>query len=462
MHSNQRQTLFTIFAIFFIVLLPFIIILSLGYGIDIKKGSVSNNLTVKIQTFPRNADIIIGDTKFQTPSELSIEAGKQVTLTIQKENYFSENFELISIPNQNSTARIEGLWLLPKEPEASFAIDDILNILDKNYLLLEKNGNYGIANYTFAGIRNEFVKIDNPDKVTVKKGTWQVLLQNIFWEQDQNIILHQKNNSQWEFINLKVFPQDFVSVVSLNKNQVLLLDSESNLWYLNLDTKIITFLETRIQGLAFTESPDMVWVLQNDTIFRFDRGGIDPLNINFTQNQFSSSKSIYNASRLVDSKNLNNFVTKNLFLGLVFKIGNSAIYIPDSNKETHSLITTDLKSLGTSGSSIFWLDLQDNLHTYNLLIDQERSIDLPKLDYKNNSEVVLSYYSGWKRLFIYTQDQVVTIWIDLDVNNDSILNYKPFLWLENQSCFGSINNNYQFCNKDNGLVLYKNNSFPFQ
>lgn len=462
MNSIKRQTIFTIFAVFFIILLPFIVIFSLGYGIDFKKGSVSNNLTVKVQTFPRNSNIFVGENKFETPAELSIPAGQQTKLRIENENFFTENFEVASKLNENSTARIEGLWLLPKNPESEFTTNKIINVLDKNYLLLEKDDKYGVANYAFAGIRDEFIEINNPENIKVQPGSWQPLLQNIFWEQTQNLILYQKNSSQWELLNLKSFPNNFVSIVGLDKNQLIVLDSEKNLWLLNLSNKTLTFAENNITGLSFTQSPDMIWLLQSDTIFRLERISLDPLNINFVNNKFSSSKSILLANQVVIPENLNNFVTKNLFLGLVFKIGNTAIYIPDSNKESYKILTNDLKSIGTSGSTIFWLDKENNIHTYNLLINQERLINIPDLNLESDSEIVLSYYSNWKRLFVYTKKQVVAVWIDFDINNDSILFYSPFNWIEDQNCLSVINSNYQFCSKENKLFVYKNNSFPFQ
>lgn len=461
MDSKQRQAIFTIFAVFFIVLLPFIIMLSLGYGFDIKKGSVTNNLTVKIQTFPRNADVLVGDRKFQTPAELSVPSGQQTQIKIEKENFISEDFEFASNPNQNATARIDGLWLLPSAAEAEFQTENILSILDKNYLLLDKNGTYGIANYSFAGIRDEFLEISNPSKIKIQEGLWQTLLQNVFWNQEQGLMLYQKNNFQWEIVDLKIFPHSFVSAVSLNKNQVLLLNSNGDLWFLNLETKVISFVENNISGLAFTESPDMVWILQRDSIYRLERTGLDPVNLDLKNFKFSNSRTIFRAADSIDRQKFNNFVTKNLFLGLVFKIGNNIVYVPDSNKESYKIITNDTKSIGTSGSSIFWLDAQNNLHTYNLLTQQERLIVLPQASFDSDAKVILSYYTSWKRLFVYDQKKLFTVWIDLEINNEAILNYSPFLWLENQSCFGAINNNYQFCSQQNKLLVYKNNSFPF-
>jgi len=465
MQLKQRQNIFTIFAVFFIVLLPFIIILSLGYGIDIQRGSVSNNLTVKIQTFPRNANVLVGDKKFETPAELSVPAGQSTQVKVQKDDFFEENFDLVSKPKENSTVRIEGLWLLPKKTENEIASpnDKILGILNKNYLITEKpdSSEYGLKNYSFSNIRDEFIKIENPDNVKIKPGNWQILLQKIFWEQQQNLLLYQKNNNQWEVIDLSLFNQKFVSVASLNKNEVLLLDTQGNLWFLSTETKNLQFIENNISGLSFTESPDMLWILSQDAIFRLERNGLDPLNINLTNSTFSSSRLIFQAVRTINPESFNNFVTKNLFLGLVFKIGQDAIYIPDSNKSSYNLISTDVNSIGTSGSTIFWLDSQNNIHTYNLLINQERIIALPKIDFKTDSEIILGYYPNWKRLFVYTQNQVASIWIDLEIYNESILNYNAFLWIENQKCLGDIYNNYQFCHKDDKLTIFKNNSFPF-
>ena len=96
MNSSKRRAIFTVFAVFFVILLPFIVILSLGYGIDIQKGSVSNNLTVKVQTFPRNSNIFAGDNKFQTPAELSIPAGQQTKLRIENDVASVLIFNLLS------------------------------------------------------------------------------------------------------------------------------------------------------------------------------------------------------------------------------------------------------------------------------------------------------------------------------------------------------------------------------
>ena len=140
MNPSQRRVFLILFAVFFIILLPFITIFSLGYGIDFDKRSVQNNLTISLETYPRNATARVFNQNFQTPTELGVPAGKDVKLELSKDGFLTETFGLSSEEKNNSIAKINDLWLLPKNSDRTYSIkqDKIISILDEKFLLVKK------------------------------------------------------------------------------------------------------------------------------------------------------------------------------------------------------------------------------------------------------------------------------------------------------------------------------------
>lgn len=465
MNIAQRRLFLILFTAFFIVLLPFIVIFSLGYGIDFRSRSVQNNLTINLETYPRNATAEIAKQTFQTPAELGVESGNRVDLEISKESFVTENFRLWSEEKTNSNARISSLWLLPKEKNGSYSLknDKIVDILDENKLLAQKTGQKGyyILNYGFAGPENNPQDIINSENYQISDSRWQKLLENTFWQREEGLVLYQKSPQNWEFIDLNRFNQKFKSIAVVNKNTLILLDNQSNLWSYEIESKSLTFIEKGFLGLAFTEAPDAIWVLGYNAIYRFERADLKITSLNFNQSIFLQNNQLKKITLGINPDNWNNFVPKNLFLGLVFKIDGYLIYIPDSNKDSWQVITSDAEHVGTFRSTVFWITSDNHLYTYNLLIKDQKFLQIPDLNPYQSQDYIVFYYPGWKRFFIYTKTQVVSIWIDTEISNKGIIRYTPISWILDSKCSGEIKNNYQYCLKNGSLDFYKNDTFPF-
>ena len=113
MQLQQRRNFFIIFAIFFVICLPFMVILSLGYSINTKNSQLRNSLSIKINTIPQQADIMINDElKSKSPSDISVPENQNLDLKVQLDGFVTQQFKLASENDSNSMIDLSGLWLL--------------------------------------------------------------------------------------------------------------------------------------------------------------------------------------------------------------------------------------------------------------------------------------------------------------------------------------------------------------
>lgn len=459
MLSVYRSLFFNIFAIFYIVSLPFLIILSLGYDLSLKNQNFSNALTVHIESTPRNAEIKTKNVIYKTPTELKIPQNQVTSLTIQSPNFLSETMIFSGNLGENTAARVDNLWMLPRNPNNIFGLQDFkgLNILSPDLLLLQKEKQYFVQSYGFSGIENKALAIQNSNNIIINTGNWERLLENTFWKKDQNLILHQDANKNWQFVDLKVFNPEFVSVAKISNFEIILLDTDQILWLLDLNTQVLSFLDKGYQGLAFTDSPDTIWLLSDDTIFNPKRSNLGSGNFN-PQSDIYARSSIFK-SNLETNKVLtfDNFLPKSVFLGIIFKIQDSLLYLADSNKSNIQIIARDVSFLSSQNSTVFWLNKDQDFFAYNFFLKQRNYFG--KIS-SQGKDIRIAYFSRWRRIFIYDDKEVISFWYDTEVTNKSIINYSPNSWIQSR-CLPQIQDNYQFCINEKELLVYKNNSIPW-
>jgi len=460
---SYRQTFFTIFAIFYIVLLPFLIILSLGYDVNFQNAKLNNTLTIKVESYPRGGNLINYDQKFQTPAELRIQDGKELFLKLETTDFFDESFRFYSKSGQNNTARVLDLWLLPKKSNtlSDFGGKIPLSILSENLVLFSRNDEVFISNYSFAGLQGEEIKVKKSSATEIKPGNWQTLLENVFWQKDLGLVLYKQSVSSWQIFDLNQFSMKFVAVAKVSETDILLLDTETNLWSLNFNSRDLNFLDSGVEGLSFTDSPDSIWLYKPSKIYRLNRSAALQDSINLENFIHTTSPSLSSLGTNSNSLSDKNFLAKSLFLGMVFNIQNSVYYIPDSNRSNVQVVSSDTLAYGGINSNLFWVDKEQNFFVYDLLLKNQRS--LGKLDFKNDEleNLKIVYYPKWTRVFVYSESRVYSLWYDTKILNQSILKYYSVLWLTDSSCLPLIFDSYQFCLSENKLVSYKNNSLPF-
>lgn len=463
MHLSYRQTFFTIFAVVYIILLPFLIIFSLGYDLDFKNKTFNNTLSIRIETYPRNALVPTQSQTFKTPTDLRTEDGKELTLDVNLDGYQTESFTFKSLPGTNASAKVQSLWLLPQneDQKIDYSSNRFISILDDRNLIFSSGDNYFIQGYGFSGLQgNQEQLIVEKSSRKLNPGRWEILLDDTYWQKDQEFMIFMRND-RWSLLDLKNYPFKVRSVARVSPSQFLILDSEKNVWVLNSKDLSYEFVDTGFSGMAFTDSPDMIWLLDDKKIYRLLRSSQNFLPNDLRTGVYAENIIISELASGIKPDKFNNFVAKSIFLGLIFKIDDRVLYIQDSNKSIWQVIASNVQAVGTNNSTLFWVDSQKSLFSYNLLLKNQVSFGRLDLESDDVSNYSLSYFVRWKRLLIYTDKEIASTWFDTEIVNESIIRYYPKKWLSDNLCYAKIIDNYQFCIQDESFLIYKNNSIPF-
>ena len=129
MNPLLRKFLFRFLAIFFIINVPILVFLVLGYDLDLQSKKVVNMLEVSVETRPAGAKITnFGkDLNLTTPTNLKVNAGNTLDLEIARDGFLSERFGIYGPTGYNSNFQISNLWLLPEKSQTITALNNPKN-----------------------------------------------------------------------------------------------------------------------------------------------------------------------------------------------------------------------------------------------------------------------------------------------------------------------------------------------
>ena len=467
MLNPYRKNFFTLFAVFFVISLPFLLIFSLGYELNFESQSIKHSLTVQLETVPRNAVIKSQTRQYKTPLEIRIGENMLTQIELNLQNYHSESFIFSSL-QENTALRLRDIWLLPTDPFLEFDLKDytFLNFLSQDYVLLEKDGEVFIQNIGFSGMQSQPSLISIQNHTNLSESRFEILLGDVFWHPLKQILIYsQPGSSDWQVFDLNLLPFSAVSMASLSSFQVLILDNYQNLWVLDLESFDFTFIDSGFNALSFTENPDMLWLLKKDSIFRLERQQnnqrVELRNLNTTRNKYTTHPIFGRRIQGRQVLSYQDFTVRNIFLGFSFEIQKRLFYVDDSNKSGVLKITNQATKTGASSNTLFWLDQEMNLNSYNLLHNNYRHLSNLKHIFQDSdfSKFRIFYYKRWNRIMIYNQNKVVSYWFDTFNLNSSLISYRPILWIDDKKCFQEVFRNYQFCFNQNQGYFYRNNTF---
>ncbi len=454
---NYRHNFSRIFAIFFVIAVPFIVIYSLGFDLNLANRKLNNTISINIETLPRGADIINQGKKIlETPQELKAKDNQTIPIEIKLDGYQPENFLVWASPDQNTSARITKLSLLPQKNDEIAKFENVKNLtfLSDSYLLAQRDNKFFVQQYAFTGAQGNLEEVKLTGIVTeITSNNWVNLGQNAFWNPKDNLVLN-KNESTWTLTNLAIFPNSFSSLVVLEQSTFLALDTNNLLWQLNLEVESFIYLEDNIQNLTSTQTPNNVWLRKDNNLIRLNRGIQDVNNFILTDKIYSVfPEEISLIPKTVPA--WKRMTLESLNQGLLVQIEQNLYYIPDYEPNEWIKLANNAQVYETSGNSLFWIDDQKIVHTYNLYLKEWNTIATLKLD-ENLENVKLSYYSSWNRIFVHTPNKVIAIWFDKEIYNKNILGYYTVEWINEANCYNRIVDRYQFCTKDSKLITYKN------
>jgi hypothetical protein len=452
MKLSVRQTYFRVFTIFFVIITPFLVLFTLGYNLNLNKKELSSTLLANIETLPIGANVKINNNQISsTPTEITLQKDKKYSINISKQGFYDEEVNVFSHSQENITTSLKNLSLFPTDstilakPETGIKFETLLN---ENIGLIIKNSEYYLQPFSFGGIQSVPILVENPSKINLKNSQDFDFLNPGYWFKTDNVLL-TNINSKWTLVNMDEGGRKANTVLAVNEDQFLVLDTDKNLWTYDPLKKEWISIENNVTGVNYTKSNNFVWMLKGLTVSRFQISS-DKKTLPQPQKYIEFSK-LYEMAKPADS-----FQVFSVHQGIAIRINSDIIYIPDYDMKNRLVITNNAKKLFVSGSMIFWIDGDNNLFSYNFLFGNDRF--LTKLDAEIVDHVHFFYFPGWKRVQLYGNNKMMSLWLDKEVANSAITYQKPIV-VNDVQCQYLVQEKTQFCLKDGNLVSFNNSRF---
>ena len=255
-----------------------------------------------------------------------------------------------------------------------------------------------------------------------------------------------RRSGYWLSIDLDKINLKAQSVARVNSSNVVILDTDNNLWVYNFDIGQTKFIDTGFVKMKMLSMPSTIWLWKNDTIYR-----LEPADV--LSESIAWSRYEYLKNYLIEEQKGQVLDVQNLYQGIVFQVGRYLLYVPDYKKNYWQVISSNAHSLTTANESIFWLDTDKNLWTHNFNNNLVRNL-------AQNVELTekIVYFDGWKRIMLYYKDQVDSLWYNKDVTNNTIKSFSRQSWITNQNCYPKVIDRVQYCLQNQDLRIYKNNN----
>lgn len=459
-----RSHLFTLFALFYTITLPFLVFMSLGY--DIEGFEIKNSLNVRLDTLPARAEVYDFDQKISssTPIDIASQAGQKLFLKTEIKDYHSEFFSIYSQEDRNSSVKIDNLYLLPKKEKviADFEKQRVLTLLSKDKLLFyDKNNTLNIANYDIGGISKP-KPIQNLPARMLKAGKWKILDTHIFWNQTQNLVIFLGQDKAWSAFDISKLPfksLEIKSLAKINSTNLMALDTNKNLWTIDMPNNSFSFFESGVDFLSFTDIPKDIWIFKQKKLYRLAQNQeLLKSSFDLASNQVSQNFNLKLTSKDVAffvNNNLDFFEVKNLFNGVMIKLGFEVYLLPDYDFKTWVPISKEAVVANSEGDIAIWLDKNNHLFVYNLNLKDLKNLGKLDLDGFLN-QVELVYSNDWNRIFVYSQYRAFSFWYSRQTINPNIVKYYPVEFLIGYSCYPEIIERTQFCLNQNRLIIKEN------
>jgi hypothetical protein len=453
MEPSIRRVFFFVYAIFFVILTPFLVFISLGYDIDFERFQLNRTLKLEVDTIPRNADIYNQSKKiFESPASAKVLGNIPIELSIVEKNFVDEKFVLWSSQESNESVLLRNLGLLPN---SSIVLSQNQNftpvtLLREGFVVLASDNIYQIQGFSFNGMEGVPLPIVNIGKQIITKGHWEFIANNFYYKADQGLILYRQGNT-WFLKKVDTIANSrVIQIAVVNERSIFVLNEKSELWSLNLSSDIPTFVDSNIQGVKRTLIPSVIWIHKYDKVYSVESDNLDSSNYQVEERNIFIQDIRENSNQKFDVLNVNN--------GIIFKFDQVLMFVPDNNDQKKFILTNNSATAKSFDDIVYWVDYEKNLWSYNFYL---QDIDrYGKLNTTTNAEQLgfMDYYPSWNRLFIYSGEEVFSVWNDIKTDNESILEYSNTKWINGASCQVRIIEKSQVCISGNLLILYSNNN----
>jgi hypothetical protein len=454
MNISTRTIFFRLYAIFFILVSPVIIIYSLGYNFDITKGNLQKNLLLSIKTIPRGAEISTNNSrKYTSPVEIRLTTTTPQEFKISYTDFFDENFTVWTGLKQNSSFILDNIVLLPKKSSNIHTLEEtekFLTFLPKNRYLLSKNNLLYMQGYSPLSI-SDLVPVGavGIDKNNISKGQWKALDDNTIYNQSQKLLLWLNSDiTTWQVDLINNTIPDVYEVKSIGNNKLAVLDSKGNLYIYYPLTKTVQFVDSGYLGLDTDQETDTLWLMKTNGLYK--------ISFDFFQNSddfFGNLEKPF-INIIPEYRDTQILKVKPNFKGFSVFGGSYLWYAQDIDRDKPNLLSKNVKQTSNTKNAVIYLDSNGQVLMYNYLFDFEKK--LAHID-KPDDNTLLYYNQDMQRLFIYSPNLTKSIWINSDNNTQNIIKHSVIDWITDSQCQQYIDARVQVCYKDGILQKYQNN-----
>lgn len=454
MAGPRRYNFFRLFALFFIIITPFLIVFSLGYDFDFGNKELRNSVSVFVDTLPLGSNVLVNNQLImKSPGDLRIRDGVLSSIMIQRNGYEKESFGVWGSLNKNSSVRLNNMVLLPEEPQllSSPRDEEVIKFLSSNKILVysQKSNQYGIRVYSIAGLQNNYTPISSEiAEEIIQSRDIQFFGRDLLWLPEKKYILFSQNNVI-QILDLSILPFDVSQFVSLSETEAIAVDTSNKSWVISIPSLAFGYVDSNVQAVApFETNNDSIWVLSNSLLTQYPK--------NELISNFGSSGIVqYNLSPIIqDTSAINDLEVYKIFQGSIIKAGKTLIYVSDFDKQDIQIIARDVESMFAEGNSVFWIDEKSVLWTYNIFL--ENMVRITQLENTDLSHTKLSYFGEWRRILILDEDSLKSVWFDKDILNPSIINYYEVDWVSGLCYHQPLDRSVLCINDDKKLVAYAN------
>lgn len=452
MNTASRQIFFRLYAIFFILITPFIVIYSLGYNFDWQNQTLSKNLFIKVQTLPRGATVKISDSKaYTTPTEIRLSSDAPQEVSIKKSGYVPEEFTVWSDLNRNTNTYLDKIILLPTSKEAISDLpsgSEALALLPQSKILLYRDNQLLLQSYSTNSVNSpESVSGDiNPDTFS-NEDDWIYQNQDFIWNKDKKIILYRDEISlKWRVEDLQETILGIENLARVSNSTFLVLDSDSNLYTYRPQDQRISFLDSGFQGLFGNPNSESIWLVKGNDIIRLNKNRVNYNNI------LESNENFVYSSVARDFDFEGDLEVADIYRGVVVKAGTELYFLQETEPEIPNLLTNNAQDFTTTNNTVFWVNEGGLVQSYNFEFNIQKNL----ATFDNISDTANLFYSNeFGRLILYSED-IKTIWTNPTNRSSNIKEHSKNTWINNSLCQKYTEDRNQICIDNDTLIKYQN------
>ena len=480
-----RRGLFTTVTVIFLFLAPMLSLYSLGYNIDFSSRQINSSLNIRVEASPFSTTVSAGPTKLSsiTPVDIRLTQETELLLELKKDKYISEEFLVTGKKNENTSIRLSGVQMLNTEYQK---IPDF-NLDNKNftsfagdYVFFQdiKTSDLTLRKTGFSGQSGD-INLTKKNNISINsRPIWETISKDIFYDKNNNLLIWKSPISSEFFIidfknswNNKT--ENIISTInsSFENNlpqsmiqfgdKILYTDNSYNFKSFNLETFDLVNIDTNIIAIAKNEIYNSVWIWDfgglkffpdpkpsgNSKLFPFTE--VERLNSNQIDTKLFGE--ITENCKLKKSCSFN---TSSIVQANLVKIGNSLLYFSNLTNAKQTVLSENVISFWTEGEAIFWLTADGDIYAWNSIGKNQNYLGRVEKITKNS---IIKYIPEWKRIMVFGENSVDSVWFDKSIDNKQIVKYYPKNYSRLQCNVKLLDKNL-FCVSGNQLIYYQNNS----